>query len=96
MAVVPYIMPGFALAKAAARAYAANPAVEGLNLLTPRIFTSAASAAEPHGRTNAQVRRPAPHPHRESPTMTYNHPNCGNARGSHWPPALVCDKTRSR
>src|SRR3954454_16578933 len=39
MGLVPYIMPGFALAKKAAEVYEADPAVEGLILLKHGIFT---------------------------------------------------------
>jgi len=39
MTVAPYVMPGFALAHQAARAYAANPAAWGLILLNHGIFT---------------------------------------------------------
>ena len=41
---VPYIMPGFALAKAAASAYEAAPEVEGLLLARHGLFTFAATA----------------------------------------------------
>lgn len=39
MAMVPYIMPGFALAKKAAEVYEANPEVDGLILINHGIFT---------------------------------------------------------
>jgi rhamnose utilization protein RhaD (predicted bifunctional aldolase and dehydrogenase)/NAD(P)-dependent dehydrogenase (short-subunit alcohol dehydrogenase family) len=39
MALIPYIMPGFALAKRAAAAYRDNPSVEGMILLKHGIFT---------------------------------------------------------
>ena len=57
MAMVPYIMPGFALAKAAARAFAENPGVEGLILLKHGIFSFGDSAAESYQRMIAQVSR---------------------------------------
>lgn len=57
MALVPYIMPGFALAKAAAEIYDANLVVEGLILLKHGIFTFGDSAAEAYGRMIAQVGR---------------------------------------
>ncbi len=57
MALVPYIMPGFALAKAAAEVADANPAVEGLILLKHGIFTFGDSAEEAYGRMIAQVSR---------------------------------------
>ena len=46
MAYVPYIMPGFALAKAAAEVFEANPKVEGLILVKHGIFTFGATARE--------------------------------------------------
>ncbi|MCH6588710.1 MAG: class II aldolase/adducin family protein, partial [Proteobacteria bacterium] len=57
MAMVPYIMPGFALAKAAARAFAENPGVEGLILLKHGIFTFGESAREAYERMIAHVSR---------------------------------------
>ena len=57
MAIVSYIMPGFALAKAAARAYAENSGVEGLILLKHGIFSFGDSAAEAYQRMIAQVSR---------------------------------------
>src|SRR5215468_1012834 len=42
--VVPYIMPGFALAKVAAEVFEKNPAVEGLVLLNHGLFTFADDA----------------------------------------------------
>ena len=39
MGLVPYIMPGFQLAKKAAEVFEADPAVEGLVLLKHGIFT---------------------------------------------------------
>ena len=49
-ALVPYIMPGFALAKAARAAYDAATTVEGLILLKHGIFTFGATAKEAYGR----------------------------------------------
>ncbi len=49
-ALVPYIMPGFALAKACARVHARHPDVEGLILLKHGIFTFGESAEEAYGR----------------------------------------------
>ena len=46
MGIVPYIMPGFALAKKAAEVYEADPAVQGLILLKHGIFTFGATARE--------------------------------------------------
>src|SRR5207244_777538 len=55
MALVPYIMPGFALAKKAAEIHDANPRVEGLILLKHGIFTLGASAREAYERMIAMV-----------------------------------------
>ena len=46
MAIVPYIMPGFALAKLAAEIYERHPDVEGLVLLKHGIFTFGATARQ--------------------------------------------------
>ncbi len=50
MAVVPYIMPGFGLAKKAAEVYDAAPKVEGLILHKHGIFTFGADAREAYER----------------------------------------------
>jgi rhamnose utilization protein RhaD (predicted bifunctional aldolase and dehydrogenase)/NAD(P)-dependent dehydrogenase (short-subunit alcohol dehydrogenase family) len=55
MGLVPYIMPGFALAKKAAEIYEADPAVEGLILLRHGIFTFGATAREAYERMIAMV-----------------------------------------
>ena len=47
---VPYVMPGFALAKRAAATYAACPGVEGLVLLKHGIFSFGDSAEESYAR----------------------------------------------
>src|SRR5690242_21748166 len=49
-ALVPYIMPGFALAKKAAEVSRANPDVEGLILLKHGIFSMGATAEEAYVR----------------------------------------------
>ncbi|MBV8963630.1 MAG: bifunctional aldolase/short-chain dehydrogenase [Hyphomicrobiales bacterium] len=46
IACVPYVLPGFGLAKAAASAFEANPHVEGLMLIKHGIFTFGATARE--------------------------------------------------
>jgi rhamnose utilization protein RhaD (predicted bifunctional aldolase and dehydrogenase)/NAD(P)-dependent dehydrogenase (short-subunit alcohol dehydrogenase family) len=56
-AVVPYIMPGFALAKLAAEVYEAHPQSEGLLLLQHGLFTYGATARESYERHIAAVRR---------------------------------------
>ena len=48
--IVPYIMPGFDLAKAAYEVYQANPKVEGLILLKHGIFTFGESAKQAYDR----------------------------------------------
>ncbi len=48
--VVAYIMPGFALAKAAAAAYEKNPQVEGLLLINHGLFTFGGTAKESYDR----------------------------------------------
>jgi rhamnose utilization protein RhaD (predicted bifunctional aldolase and dehydrogenase)/NAD(P)-dependent dehydrogenase (short-subunit alcohol dehydrogenase family) len=50
MAIVPYIMPGFALAKKAAEVFEAAPKVEGLILHKHGIFTFGADAREAYER----------------------------------------------
>src|SRR5262245_18659795 len=57
MALVPYIMPGFALAKKAAETFDANSAVEGLILVKHGIFTFGESAREAYERMIAMVSR---------------------------------------
>ena len=49
-ALVPYIMPGFALAKKAMEVQAANPECEGLILLKHGVFSFGDSAQEAYGR----------------------------------------------
>lgn len=55
MAYVPYIMPGFLLAKAAAEIYAANPKVKGLILLKHGIFTFGDTAKDAYTRMTRMV-----------------------------------------
>ncbi len=50
LGVVPYIMPGFSLAKLAARVYEENPRVEGLILLKHGLFTFGETARESYER----------------------------------------------
>ena len=50
LAIVPYIMPGFALAKVAAQVYEANPHVEGLLLVNHGHFTFGSTARESYDR----------------------------------------------
>jgi NAD(P)-dependent dehydrogenase (short-subunit alcohol dehydrogenase family) len=54
-ALVPYIMPGFALAKQAGRIYRKNPGVEGLILLKHGIFSFGVNAREAYERMIALV-----------------------------------------
>jgi rhamnose utilization protein RhaD (predicted bifunctional aldolase and dehydrogenase)/NAD(P)-dependent dehydrogenase (short-subunit alcohol dehydrogenase family) len=55
MGLVPYIMPGFLLAKRAAEVFEADPAVEGLVLLKHGIFTFGDTAQEAYERMIAAV-----------------------------------------
>jgi rhamnose utilization protein RhaD (predicted bifunctional aldolase and dehydrogenase)/NAD(P)-dependent dehydrogenase (short-subunit alcohol dehydrogenase family) len=55
VALVPYIMPGFALAKAAAAVFEANPAVEGLLLVNHGHFTFGNDARQSYRRVIEQV-----------------------------------------
>ncbi len=55
VALVPYVMPGFALAKAAAEAFDAAPGVEGLVLINHGLFSFGATAQESYERTIALV-----------------------------------------
>jgi rhamnose utilization protein RhaD (predicted bifunctional aldolase and dehydrogenase)/NAD(P)-dependent dehydrogenase (short-subunit alcohol dehydrogenase family) len=50
LGIVPYLMPGFALAKESAQVHDAAPAVEGLILIKHGIFTFGASAREAYER----------------------------------------------
>jgi rhamnose utilization protein RhaD (predicted bifunctional aldolase and dehydrogenase)/NAD(P)-dependent dehydrogenase (short-subunit alcohol dehydrogenase family) len=54
-ALVPYVMPGFGLAKLAAEVQAANPDVEGLILLKHGIFSFGETAEEAYSRMIALV-----------------------------------------
>src|SRR5438552_18715937 len=56
-AIVPYIMPGFALAKLAAEIYERDPEVEGLVLLNHGLFTFADDARTAYDRMIAGVDR---------------------------------------
>jgi rhamnose utilization protein RhaD (predicted bifunctional aldolase and dehydrogenase)/NAD(P)-dependent dehydrogenase (short-subunit alcohol dehydrogenase family) len=53
--IVPYVMPGFALAKLAAEVYEADPTVKGLLLLKHGLFTFGATARESYERHVAAV-----------------------------------------
>ena len=55
LGLVPYIMPGFLLAKAAAETVEADPAVEGLVLLKHGIFSFGATAQDAYERMIAAV-----------------------------------------
>jgi rhamnose utilization protein RhaD (predicted bifunctional aldolase and dehydrogenase)/NAD(P)-dependent dehydrogenase (short-subunit alcohol dehydrogenase family) len=57
VAVVPYIMPGFALARAAADVFDARPDCEGLVLLNHGHFTFGATARESYDRVIAHTNR---------------------------------------
>jgi rhamnose utilization protein RhaD (predicted bifunctional aldolase and dehydrogenase)/NAD(P)-dependent dehydrogenase (short-subunit alcohol dehydrogenase family) len=55
LAIVPYVMPGFALAKLAAEVHEANPKAEGLLLLSHGLFTYGDTARESYERHIAAV-----------------------------------------
>jgi rhamnose utilization protein RhaD (predicted bifunctional aldolase and dehydrogenase)/NAD(P)-dependent dehydrogenase (short-subunit alcohol dehydrogenase family) len=55
LAIVPYVMPGFALAKLAAQVAAAHPSAHGLVLLNHGLFTYGATAQESYERHIAAV-----------------------------------------
>ena len=57
MALVPYIMPGFPLAKAVAAIHAEIPGIEGLVLLKHGVFTFGESAEQAYERMIEQVSR---------------------------------------
>ena len=57
MGLVPYILPGFGLAKKSAEAFDADPSVEGLILEKHGIFTFGADAREAYERMIAMVTR---------------------------------------
>jgi len=57
MGIVPYIMPGFALAKEAAKVYREKPSVNGLILLNHGIFTFAETAKDAYGSMIRMVTR---------------------------------------
>ncbi|HLH91682.1 MAG TPA: bifunctional aldolase/short-chain dehydrogenase [Xanthobacteraceae bacterium] len=57
MGIVPYIMPGFALAKKSAEVFEANPKAEGLILHKHGIFTFGASARDAYERMIEMVSR---------------------------------------
>src|SRR5207245_4993820 len=56
-AIVPYVMPGFALAKLAAPVYGGDPSVEGLVLVNHGLFTVADDARTAYERMIAGVDR---------------------------------------
>lgn len=57
VACVPYVMPGFALAKAAANAFDSHPGLEGLVLINHGLFSFGASARQSYERMIALVTR---------------------------------------
>ncbi|MGD1888227.1 MAG: bifunctional aldolase/short-chain dehydrogenase [Cohaesibacteraceae bacterium] len=68
LGIVPYIMPGFALAKAAADVYEANPKVEGLLLLKHGHFAFGATARESYDLIVSHTNEAAAHLGLTSPT----------------------------
>ena len=66
---VPYIMPGFALAKRAWQLYAANPGVEAMIMLKHGVFTFGETAEEAYGRMIALVTKAEDRIARAGPTV---------------------------
>ncbi|MEM6994652.1 MAG: bifunctional aldolase/short-chain dehydrogenase [Myxococcota bacterium] len=77
LAMVPYVMPGFALAKLAAEVYEAHPECEGLLLRNHGLFTFGATARESYERHIAAVTTAeravatAPAPAAPAPTVSW-------------------------
>ncbi len=69
LGIVPYIMPGFALAKAAAEVYEADPSVEGLLLLKHGHFAWGETARESYDRIVAHTNEAAAHLGLDGPTF---------------------------
>jgi rhamnose utilization protein RhaD (predicted bifunctional aldolase and dehydrogenase) len=70
VAFVPYVMPGFQLAKSCAEIYERNPDVEGLILLKHGIFTFGATAKESYDRMIRLVQMAEEHIYGETGEMT--------------------------
>ena len=81
LGLVPYIMPGFQLAKKAAEVFEADPAVEGLVLLKHGIFTFGASAREAYERMTEAVSLAEERLARRRNTVVF--------RGAALPPAIA-------
>jgi rhamnose utilization protein RhaD (predicted bifunctional aldolase and dehydrogenase)/NAD(P)-dependent dehydrogenase (short-subunit alcohol dehydrogenase family) len=69
LGIVPYIMPGFALAKAAAEVHDADPSVEGLLLLKHGHFAWGPTARESYDRIVAHTNEVAAHLGLDGPTF---------------------------
>ena len=76
LGIVPYIMPGFLLAKAAAEAYEANPDVKGLVLINHGLFTFGDTARESYDRHIEAVSKAEAYIERHK-KKTYNAKNNG-------------------
>ncbi|MBV8594535.1 MAG: bifunctional aldolase/short-chain dehydrogenase [Caulobacteraceae bacterium] len=68
VACVPYVMPGFALAKAAAAAFDDHPGIEGLILINHGVFSFGATAQESYERMIGLVATAEAHLGTASPT----------------------------
>ena len=68
LGIVPYIMPGFALARAAAEVFEADPEVEGLLLLNHGHFAFGSTARESYDRVVAHANEAAAHLGMDRPT----------------------------
>jgi len=71
LGLVPYVMPGFQLAKKAAEIFDADPAVEGLVLLKHGIFTFGDTAREAYERMIAAVSQAEEHLARHRSTIVF-------------------------
>ena len=106
LGVVPYVMPGFQLAKLAAEAFEADPAVEGLVLLKHGVFTFGDTAREAYERmircvTEAEAaiaRRPRPVPNSKpvdpaeaARLLPVLRGALGQAAGERWPRRWILD-----
>ncbi len=83
LGIVPYIMPGFALAKAAAEVYEANPAVEGLLLLNHGHFAWGETARESYDRIVEHTNEVAAYLGLEGPTFPVEQETSRTARIDH-------------
>ena len=77
LGLVPYVMPGFGLAKACAAAHAADPSVEGLILLKHGVFTFGETAEEAYERMIAAADKAEAHVARRRASVAVSRPSGG-------------------